>query len=126
VDHGELAGHHKDMLIVRSTWRGLVHRAFDIKTGKSSGARRVRRSHPSQPDCLGGSVRTEILTVARILPAADPATGRACGDLANRLTHATPIPVMLHDLIFIANGLGGTIQPIYAMRQSAGRQRHAG
>jgi outer membrane protein assembly factor BamB len=95
--------------------------AFDIKTGKELWRTpREEVASFSSPIVWEGPVRTEILTVAtNFARGYDPATGKELWRLGKQTTHATPIPVMLHDLIFIANGTGGTIQPIYAMRQGA-------
>ena len=92
--------------------------AFDITTGTEVW-RTERDEVPSwaTPLLYEGPPRTELVTLApNFVRGYDPDTGKELWRLGKHSIYASPTPIAGRGLIFVTNGSGGTIQPIYAIR----------
>ena len=92
--------------------------ALDITTGTEVW-RTERDEVPSwaTPLLYEGPPRTELVTLApNFVRGYDPDTGKELWRLGKHSIYASPTPIAGRGLIFVTNGSGGTIQPIYAIR----------
>ena len=92
--------------------------ALDIATGTEVW-RTERDEVPSwaTPLLYEGPPGTELVTLApNFARGYDPDTGKELWRLGRHSIYASPTPIAGRGLIFVTNGSGGTIQPIYAIR----------